>query len=66
MKDDRKYKYHCKVIDIKSSTICNNTHRAKELEDNINDWLSANPNIKIINVMRHDYWVVQIVYKEFE
>lgn len=55
MKDDRKYKYHCKVINSKSSTICNNTHRAKELEDSINDWLSANPNIKIINVMRHDY-----------
>lgn len=36
------------------------------LEQRINEWLDANPNIKIISVIRHEYWYVQIIYKEFQ
>lgn len=66
MKDNRKYRYHCKVIDAKNSDFRDETARTHALEQRINEWLDANPNIKIISVIRHEYWYVQIIYKEFQ
>lgn len=66
MKDNRKYRYHCKVIDVKNSDFRDETARVHTLEQRINEWLDDNPNIKIISVIRHEYWYVQIIYKEFQ
>lgn len=66
MKDNRKYSYHCKVIDVKNSDFRDETARVHALEQRINEWLDDNPNIKIISVIRHEYWYVQIIYKEFQ
>lgn len=66
MKDNRKYRYHCKVIDVKNSDFRDETARVNALEQRINEWLDDNPNIKIISVIKHEYWYVQIIYKEFQ
>jgi hypothetical protein len=66
MKDNRKYRYHCKVIDVKNSDFRDETARVHTLEQRINEWLDDNPNIKIISIIRHEYWYVQIIYKEFQ
>lgn len=55
MKDNRKYRYHCKVIDVKNSDFRDETARVHALKQRINEWLDDNPNIKIISVIRHEY-----------